>query len=393
MPKIMKEKSTLFLTKPFSRREFFKECGKWGLGLAASALPYLAPFGIADVEAQERGLIKTKLSSYYIPLGDGDIQCVLCPKECVVAPGKRGYCEVRENRDGKYYSLVYGNPCAVHVDPIEKKPLFHVLPGTGSFSIATAGCNFDCKFCQNWEISQARPENTFNYDLPPKDVLRLARKYGCRSIASTYVEPTVFYEYMHDIGKLTRGTGILNICHSNGYINPEPLKDLCKYLDAACIDLKAFTETFYEDLSEGTLAPVLNTLKILRQEGVHAEIVNLVIPTKNDDMKMIEAMCLWIKKELGENAPIHFSRFHPMYRLKNLPPTPVSTLEEARKVALSVGLEYVYIGNVPGHEGENTYCPKCKQLLIKRTGYIISEVNLKEGKCKSCGKSITGIWE
>ena len=260
----------MFYSKPFSRREFFKECGKWGLGLAASALPYLAPFGIADVEAQERGLIKTKLSSYYIPLGDGDIQCVLCPKECVVAPGKRGYCEVRENRDGKYYSLVYGNPCARHVDPIEKKPLFHVLPGTGSFSIATAGCNFDCKFCQNWEISQARPENTFNYDLPPKDVLRLARKYGCRSIASTYVEPTVFYEYMHDIGKLTRGTGILNICHSNGYINPEPLKDLCKYLDAACIDLKAFTETFYEDLSEGTLAPVLNTLKILRQEGVHA---------------------------------------------------------------------------------------------------------------------------
>ncbi len=378
--------------KPISRRVFLRECGKLGLGLMASSVPHIGLPQRAHAWTVKWGFIGLKLSPYYIPLKDGDIRCVLCPKECVVSPGERGYCEVRENRDGKYYSLVYGNPCAVHVDPIEKKPLFHVLPGTGSFSIATAGCNFDCKFCQNWEISQSRPEDTPNGELPPEEVVREARGYGCQSIASTYVEPTIFYEYMYDIGRLVKGTGILNICHSNGYINPEPLKNLCKYLDAACIDLKSFSETFYHEICEGTLAPVLNTLKTLRKEGVHTEIVNLMIPTKNDDMQMIEAMCLWINKELGPDTPIHFTRFRPLYKLKNLPPTPVSTLEKARKMAKSVGLEYVYIGNVPGHEAENTYCPHCKELLIKRIGYRISELNMKGGKCRSCGKEIPGIW-
>jgi pyruvate formate lyase activating enzyme len=378
--------------KPISRRLFLKECSKLGLGLMASGIHHIGLPQRAHARTVKWGFIGLKLSPYYIPLEEGNIKCVLCPKECTVSPGKRGYCEVRENRDGKYYSLVYGNPCAVHVDPIEKKPFFHVLPGTGSFSIATAGCNFDCKFCQNWEISQSRPEDTPNDELPPEKVVRQATSYGCQSIASTYVEPTIFYEYMHDIGRLVKGTGILNVCHSNGYINPEPLKNLCKYLDAACIDLKSFSETFYHEMCEGTLTPVLNTLKTLRQEGIHTEIVNLIIPTKNDDMQMIEAMCRWINKELGSDTPIHFTRFYPLYKLKNLPPTPVSTLEKARKMAKSVGLEYVYIGNVPGHESENTYCPHCKELLIKRIGYRISELNMKGGKCRSCGKQIPGIW-
>jgi pyruvate formate lyase activating enzyme len=309
-----------------------------------------------------------------------------------VAPGQRGYCQVRENRDGKYYSLVYGNPCAVHVDPIEKKPFFHVLPRSRSLSLATVGCNFDCKFCQNWEISQALPEETVNFDLPPETVVGLAIRYRCRSVASTYVEPTIFYEYMMDIGIEARKRGILNVCHSNGYINPEPLERLTQFLDAACIDLKGFSEGYYDAMTEGTLAPVLETLQILRQKGTHLEIVNLMIPTKNDDMEEVRQMAKWIKEKLGPDVPLHFSKFYPMYKLRNLPPTPVRTLEQARAIALSAGLEYVYIGNVPGHEGENTYCPHCKKLLVQRTGYIVGAFHVKDGKCGYCGKPIPGIW-
>jgi len=309
-----------------------------------------------------------------------------------VAKGKRGLCRVRENRDGKYYSLVYGNPCAVHLDPIEKKPFFHVLPSSGSFSLATAGCNLQCKFCQNWEISQASPEDVFNHDVPPEMMVKLAQETKSRSIAYTYVEPTIFFEYMSDIAGLARKAGLLNVCHSNGFINPDPLKQLCKWMDAANVDLKGFSEGFYQEVCGGELAPVLETLKTLRREKVHLEITNLVIPTKNDDMAVLKEMCLWIRKELGADTPIHFSRFYPLYKLKTLPPTPVSTLEKAREVALSAGLEYVYVGNVPGNQAENTFCPKCKKVVIQRTGFMVSEVRLKEGKCSSCGRPIPGIW-
>jgi pyruvate formate lyase activating enzyme len=309
-----------------------------------------------------------------------------------VAPGDRGYCQVRENRDGEYYTLVYGNPCAVHVDPIEKKPFFHVLPTTTSLSIATAGCNFDCKFCQNWEISQALPEETANFDFPPERVVDLALEHRCRSIASTYVEPTIFFEYMMDIGAEARKRGILNVYHSNGYINPEPLARLAGVLDAACIDLKGFNEEYYRTLTEGSLGPVLETLQSLRRKGTHLEIVNLLIPSKNDDMEEIRQMAVWIREKLGSEIPLHFTRFYPMYKLRNLPPTPLKTLEEARKIAISAGLAYVYLGNVPGHEGENTYCPGCRKLLIGRTGYIIQEIHLKDGKCGYCGRPVPGIW-
>jgi pyruvate formate lyase activating enzyme len=309
-----------------------------------------------------------------------------------VAKGKRGICRVRENRDGKYYSLVYGNPCAVHLDPIEKKPLFHVLPGTASFSLATAGCNFQCKFCQNWEISQAFPEDVYSYEVPPDLMVKRAKEIGARSIAYTYVEPTIFYEYMFDIGQLTKKEGLLNVTHSNGFMNPGPLKNLCKVLDAANIDLKGFTENFYRELCAGEIDPVLETLKTLKKEKIHLEITNLIIPTKNDDLSVLKEMCTWIKRELGADTPIHFSRFYPLYKLKNLPPTPVSTLEKAREAASSVGLEYVYIGNIPGHAGEHTFCPKCKKMIIQRTGYMVGEINLKNGKCRYCGKPIPGIW-
>jgi len=373
-----------------TKREFLRFFGTSFCALSAAHL-----FGLPNaLQAQivKKGLIKTKLSPYFTSLEGGAIQCELCPRRCRVSKGKRGFCRVRENRDGNYYSLVYGNPCAIHLDPIEKKPLFHVLPSTTSFSLATAGCNFQCKFCQNWEISQASPEDVYNYDVSPELIIKKAKEMGAHSVAYTYVEPTIFYEYMADICSLGKKAGLLNVTHSNGFINQTPLRDLCKVMDAANIDLKGFTEAFYQELCGGELNPVLETLKTLKREKVHLEITNLIIPTKNDEMSVIKEMCLWIKKELGADTPIHFSRFYPLYKLKTLPPTPISTLEKARAVALSAGLEYVYIGNIPGHEGEHTFCQKCKKMIIQRTGYMVGEINVKGGKCKYCGKPIPGIW-
>jgi pyruvate formate lyase activating enzyme len=373
-----------------TKREFLEVCGATFCIFAAANL-----FGFpktSRAQSAKKGLIKTKVSPYFTSLSGGEIQCDLCPKRCRVSKGKRGACRVRENRDGKYYSLVYGNPCAVHLDPIEKKPFFHVLPSTTSFSLATVGCNFQCKFCQNWEISQASPEDVYSYDVPPEMIVKNAKEVGAHSVAYTYVEPTIFYEYMIDICQLAKKVGLLNVCHSNGFINPEPLKNLCKVMDAANVDLKGFTEAFYRDVCSGELAPVLETLKILKKEKVHLEITNLVIPTQNDDLSGLKEMCLWIKKELGADTPIHFSRFYPLYKLRSLPPTPVSTLEKARSTALSSGLEYVYIGNIPGHDGEHTFCPKCKKVLIQRTGYMVGENHLRDGKCQYCGKPIPGIW-
>lgn len=373
-----------------TRREVLRFCGRSLSFLAASCLlGFPEP---SQAQGLKKGLIKTKLSPLYTSLEGGEIQCELCPHRCRVSIGRRGLCRVRENRDGKYYSLVYGNPCAIHPDPIEKKPFFHVLPGTISFSLATAGCNFQCKFCRNWEISQASPEDVFSYDVPAEMIVKKAKEIGARSIAYTYVEPTVFYEYMLDIAELTQRAGLLNVTHSNGFINPAPLQKLCKVLHAANIDLKGFSETFYRELCSGELHPVLETLKILKREKVHLEITNLMIPTKNDEQTMVREMCLWIKRELGADTPIHFSRFYPLYKLRTLPPTPISTLEKARAVALSEGLEYVYIGNIPGHEAENTFCPKCKKRIIQRTGYMVGEIHMKAGKCKFCGKPIPGIW-
>ncbi len=370
-----------------SRRLFLK-ASAWGAllwGLAGFSPSIFA-------QREKKGLLGTKLSPHFLPLDNQRIQCQLCPRQCRVAKGQRGFCGVRENRDGKYYSLVYGNPCAVHVDPIEKKPFYHVLPASTSFSIATAGCNFRCKFCQNWEISQTTPDETYNLELPPEKVVALAKRAGSRTIAYTYVEPTIFFEYMVDTARLAKKEGILNVCHSNGFINPAPLKELCQVLDAANIDLKGFTEEYYSSMSQGRLAPVLQTLKTLKNEGVHVEITNLVVPTKNDGAETVGQMCAWIRSELGADTPVHFSRFYPLYKLRNLPPTPVSTLEKNRQIATDTGLEYVYIGNVPGHEGERTYCPRCQKLLIFRQGYSIGQVHLAKGKCKFCGKPIAGIW-
>ncbi len=381
------------MTQPMTRRRFLCRCGQCATFAGALVLADLVSPPVSRAAALKKGAIGRKHSPYYTPLDDSRIQCDLCPHACEVDEGERGICEVRENISGQYYSLVYGNPCSLNVDPVEKKPFYHVLPATKSFSLATAGCNFDCKFCQNWEIAQARPEDTYNYRVSPMEIVRLALRYGCASIASTYVEPTVFMEYMLEIGRLTRSRPLLKVMHSNGFINQAPLDDLCGSLDAACIDLKAFTEAFYRDVSEGRLQPVLNTLKRLKTNGVHTELVNLVVPGKNDDLNRVRDMARWIKSELGPDVPLHFSRFYPRYKLKSTPPTSLRTLEQVRGIAMDEGLNYVYLGNVPEHEGGHTYCPKCKKRLIKRIGYRVEVVGMDIGNCRYCGHPIAGIWK
>ncbi len=338
------------------------------------------------------GLFKLKEASFYKKLDNEMVKCLLCPRRCLISEGQRGGCRVRINKGGKLFTLTYGYPCTWHIDPVEKKPLFHVLPGSSVFSIASAGCNLKCKFCQNWTISQTTPEHTYNYNLPPEEVVAAAKRKKCPSIAYTYTEPTSFYEYMLDIAKAARKEKILNLFHSCGYINPEPLKGLAPYLDGGNVDLKGFSKDFYQKACSAELQPVLETLKILKSEGVWIEITNLVIPTLNDEPEQIRKMCIWIKDNLGKDVPLHFSRFHPEYKIRNLPPTPVKTLEKAYRIAKEVGLHYVYIGNVPGHPAENTYCPKCGKLLIERKGYLIVRNNIKEGACKFCGEAIPGIW-
>lgn len=320
------------------------------------------------------------------------IRCELCPTECELANYQIGGCKVRINKDSVLYSLVYGNPCAVNVDPIEKKPFYHVLPATKAFSIATVGCVLGCIFCQNWQISQGRPEESDNQDLPPDDLVRQALFYDCKSIAYTYTEPTVFYEYMYDTSVIARKYGIKNTMHTCGYINEKPLRALSKYLDATCVDLKAFTEDFYAKLCGGRLKPVLDSLVVLREEGVWVEITNLIIPTHNDDMKKIAEMCRWILRNLGTDVPIHFSRFFPYYKLKNLPPTPFETLRNAWHTARNAGLKYVYIGNIRTN-AENTYCPACRRILIERIGYLVRQNNISGGRCKFCNAEIAGLWE
>jgi len=383
-----------------SRRSFIAP--PVGLCGGGCALP-LAGQAIGAVGDVKRGGIfyPDKEARHYEKLPDKRIECTLCPNRCKVGDRERGACGVRINREGRYYTLVWGNSCVGsdggNPDPIEKKPLFHFLPTTRSYSIATAGCNVACKFCQNWDISQVWAEQTFNHDLPPKAVVANAKRHRCRSIAYTYSEPVIFYEYMYDTAVAGRAAGIKSVMISNGYIEKEPMVELCKVLDGVKIDLKAFTEEFYEKLVGGKLRPVLDTLVTLREQEMWFEIVYLVIPTHNDDPDDIKRMSKWIMKELGPHVPLHFTVFHPTYRLKNLPRTPVSTVTRCRKIAMDEGLKYAYVGNVAawpeGDPGESTYCHKCGKKLIHRVGFLVRSNRLRDGKCPYCGTKIPGVWE
>ena len=330
---------------------------------------------------------------YYTKLDSKQVQCQLCFRRCTIAQGQRGECGARENREGTLYSLVYGQPCAIQIDPVEKEPLFHMLPTTKTLCLGTAGCNFKCTFCQNWQISVRTPEETNNVSLPPEEAVNKAIELGCSSMSFTYNEPTVFYEYMYDVTKLAQERGLWTYFHTNGALNPEPLRELLKHMDAVCVDLKGFTPEFYQETSNSELEPVLSTLKIIKEEGVHLEVVNLVIPTLNDNPKDIEDMCHWLRDNLGEEVPLHFSRFFPTYKLLKLPPTPIETLEKAREIALDAGLNYVYIGNVPGHVANSTFCPQCGQTLIWRAHFSVISNQMKEGRCPFCDHQIPGIWE
>ncbi|MEK6820721.1 MAG: AmmeMemoRadiSam system radical SAM enzyme [Nanoarchaeota archaeon] len=320
------------------------------------------------------------------------VQCQLCPHFCVLNVGERGKCHVRENKKGKMISLVYGKPCSLALDPIEKKPLYHFLPGKEALSIATAGCNLRCSNCQNWEISQCNPEDIKSLSIKPEEVIKEAKKNKVKIISYTYTEPTIFYEYMLDIAKLARKDGIKNTTVTNGFINLEPLTQLCEYLDGSNIDLKSIDDEFYRRNCGTRIEPVLKAIKIMHEKGVWIELTNLLIPGLNDSTEEIEKLVEWIRKNIGKNVPLHFTAFYPTYKLLNLPPTPLSTLRKARNIALSKGLNYVYTGNLPDEEGNNTYCPRCKQLLIRREGYYVAENKLKRGKCP-CGEKIAGVWE
>ncbi len=327
---------------------------------------------------------------FYEKLDGGRVQCNLCPNRCILAEGQRGICKVRENQNGELVSLVYGQPVSIHVDPIEKKPFNHFLPGSNAYSIATGGCSLACKYCQNWDIAQRFPEDLKSIDLPPEKVVERALQSGATSIAYTYSEPMVFYEYMYDTAKIAREKGLKNVVISSGYVNPEPLKELLPLLDAIKIDLKGFNEDFYREIVGGKLQPVLENLKIIKEEGTWLEIVNLVVPGKNDDPEEIKEMCQWILENLGPDVPLHFSRFHPDYKLLNVPATPEKTVKEARQICLDVGLNYVYTGNIIDVEGQTTYCPTNGEALIVRKGHTVIENHLNEGLCDV---EVPGIWK
>ncbi len=320
------------------------------------------------------------------------LQCGLCPKTCIIEPGQSGECRIRINLGDKLIAATYGFPCSVHVDPVEKKPLFHFLPGTPILSIATVGCNLHCKNCQNWEISQQNPENSSAAHLPPEAIPQVARQYQCESVAYTYTDPCAYYEYALDSCIIAHKAGLRNVLVTAGYSNPAPWREICQHVDAANIDLKAFSDKFYREICDGTLKPVLASLVTAKSMGVMVEVTNLVMPTLNDSDEDLRNLCRWIKENMGDDTPLHFSRFFPHYRMKHLPPTPVNTLNRARDIARSEGLQFVYIGNVQSKDGENTVCPSCGQVLIERRRYTILDNHVENGACKFCKTKIYGVW-
>lgn len=333
-----------------------------------------------------------KEAMFYERESGNKVHCGLCRHRCLIADGARGICAVRENRGGTLYSLVYGKLVAEHVDPIEKKPLFHVLPGSSSFSIATAGCNFRCHHCQNYSISQVAPNDPVAGMMhTPEAVVAKALATGCRSIAYTYTEPTIFFEFAYDTARLAREAGLLNIFVTNGYITKEALTTIAPCLDAANIDLKGFTDTFYRDYVHGRLSEVLDSIIEYRKQGIWIELTTLIIPGLNDAENELKGIASFIVESLGADTPWHVTQFYPTYRLTDRPRTPVETLRRARDIGKAAGLRYVYEGNVPGEGGENTWCPTCTAMLIERYGYLIEKNTLNRGACPDCGTVIAGI--
>ncbi len=331
-------------------------------------------------------------ASHYEVLADGRIHCLLCPNGCVRAEGERSRCLVREPRGGKYRALAYGLPCVLAMDPVEKCPLFHYrLPGN-AFSIATAGCNLGCQYCQNWQFSQKRPEETRNFALTPAEVIKKAKEYKASAISFFYTEPTIYFEYMVDIARAARQAGLPTVMVTGGYINPAPLAELTALIDAFVVGLKGFSEDYYRQTVDGSLAPVLAALQAVKRAGRHLEVVTLLVPTLNDRLPAIEAEAAWLMQNLGPDVPLHFTRFIPQFKLKGLPPTPIQVLEQARAIGRKAGLKFVYTGNVPAHEGSHTWCPVCGKAVIERLGFQVLRNDLVNGVCPHCQTAIPGRW-
>ncbi len=323
------------------------------------------------------------------------VQCALCSHRCLIPAGQRGICGVRENQDGILHTLVYGRLIASHIDPIEKKPLYHVLPGSLSYSIATVGCNFRCRFCQNADIAQMPADHggrILGETIDTEAVLEAAARGGCRSIAYTYTEPTVFFEFALDTARLAHAQGIRNVFVTNGYMTREALETIAPVLDAANVDLKAFNRSYYTEVCGAKLEHVQETLRNMKSMGVFVEVTTLIVPGLNDDPAEFKSLAAFLVRDLGTDTPWHISRFHPTYRLTDRPPTPIKTLQAAREIGRLAGLKHVYTGNVPGDEGENTFCPACGETLIERLGFRVGKMRLRDGRCAKCGMAINGVW-
>ena len=320
------------------------------------------------------------------------VRCLLCAHQCLLGPNERGRCRARINVAGTLKTLVYGRPISIHIDPIEKKPFYHFLPGRQAFSLATSGCPLRCQFCQNWQISQSRPEDYDVERIQPAPLVASAQAKGAPIVAFTYNEPTVFIEYLTDIARAARPQGIRSVMVSCGFMNAAPLDELCDVLDAIKIDLKGFSPEFYRKVSSAELSAVLRSIEQIHRRARHLELVNLVIPPLNDAEPMLTGLAKWVVATLGRDVPVHFTRFHPDYQLQNLPPTPVATLDRARAIAMSEGIRYAYVGNVPGHPGNHTYCPRCGKVVVERSGFLVTAMHVEAGHCGYCREAIAGVW-
>lgn len=373
-----------------TRREMLRDCLLAGAGLAIEA-------SLGGCGARNRGG-KTGVPrgwhevSHYEKLPGNRVRCGICWRACEVGPGERGQCGNKENRDGVYYSLVYGQVAALNVDPIEKKPFFHFLPGTAALSFGTAGCNMHCRNCQNWEISQRTPEQVHSLPYSPEALVSMARKQSCASLAYTYNEPTVFYDFMRDTARLAREHGLRSVMVSNGTLRRQPMLELAPVLDAVKVDVKSGTNDFYKQYCDGVLAPVQETIKRVHGLGKWLEVVFLVIPGLTDGRDNIAQACDWLLSAAGPDTPLHFSRFHPEYRLKDIPATPYETLARCHEQARQAGLKYVYVGNVAEDEYQQTRCPGCGRTVIGRSGFEITAIHLDDGRCSYCHQPIPGVW-
>ncbi|MCE1246606.1 MAG: AmmeMemoRadiSam system radical SAM enzyme [Firmicutes bacterium] len=369
------------------RRDFLKNAAILGAGcMAAAAVEPTA----AEALPTASGI---KEASFYKKIDSRTVQCKLCPLEEKLTAGSKSVCRVRSVQNGKLYVSNYGKPCAMHLDPVEKNPLYHFNPGMKSLALATAGCNLACPACQNWEMSQKSVNEIKSYDLSPSKAVSYAKKNECGALSFTFTEPAIFIEYCIDASKAAKESGLKSCVVSGGYINTQPLTVLTRYVDAFCVSLKGLSDEQYGGSPRPSVVEtVKNTLKTIRQSGKWLEVACLIIPGKSDDEKTISEIAKWIKDNLGEFTPVHFSRFYPSFMLRNIPQTPVGVLEQAQKLAKKAGIKYAYIGNVPGHIGNNTYCHSCNKLLIQRVGFRVLKNNINNGKCQFCGVKIPGVW-